>query len=166
MGPNVTVAPGREAVTVSQCDNRIEKKRWYTTPETSFMSSIDLPQTFANVKQYCLLAPFIVVSNVSKPGFPRTSLGLPREIVKKNKYQLWNMAKNSKYPCKYFGNFLQQLVLEKINTNSETWRKIPNIPPNVSGFFPTVGITAVISVRYQLFLCFVSVFNSWGFYVI
>jgi hypothetical protein len=51
-----------------------------------------------------------------------------REKSWKNKYKFLNTAKNSKYPSKYRGNFC-----------------------------PVIGNTGVISVRYQLPLCFVLV---------
>jgi hypothetical protein len=77
-----------------------------------------------------LLSSIVYVRHLSslaafpKPGLPRTSLGVPLEILKH----------------------------EKLQISFEIFQE----------FSPAVGITGVISVRYQLILCFVSVLKDGG----
>jgi len=50
-------------------------------------------------------------------------------------------------------------IVEQINKNFEVPRKILNVPRNCGNFFSAIGSTGVISVRYQLLLCFVIIFT-------
>jgi hypothetical protein len=50
-------------------------------------------------------------------------------------------------------------ILEQINKKFEVPRKIPNVPRNRGNFFSAIGSAGLISVSYQLLLCFVFLFT-------
>ena len=50
-------------------------------------------------------------------------------------------------------------IVEQIHNNFEVPRKILNIPRICGNFCSVIGSTGVISVRYQLLLCFVFIFT-------